>query len=262
MPPERLQKLLARAGYGSRRQCETMISSGRVHVNGRVPQLGEKADDKLDCITVDREPIGQSEQLTYIVLNKPRAMLSTLTKQGPRASLHDLIAPKERLYPVGLLDADSEGLILLTNDGKLTERLTHPRYGHEKEYHVLVSGYPNKNQLADWRRGVVLEDGVKTAPANVQFIRKGASGTWLRVIMREGRKRQIRRTAEVLMLRVKRLQRVRLSTLRLGKLAPGKWRQLSEVEISRLRSQVFVPQYKGSKRRSSHTPMNDAGIDS
>ncbi len=140
-----------------------------------------------------------------------------------------------RLYPVGRLDMDSEGLVLMTNDGTLTNRLTHPRYGHEKEYQVHVDGHPKEEQLQSWRRGVVL-DGEWTASAKVKIIRKSAAGTWLSVTMHEGKKHQIRLTAEALGLRVKRLIRVRMGPLKLGGLKPGEWRALGEDEVNALRT--------------------------
>ena len=234
MAVERLQKILARAGYGSRRACETMIAEGRVHVNGKVVTLGDRADTTNDHITLDHNKIGRPEELTYILLHKPRGIECSLRPQSSRTGIRELVDLPGRLYPVGRLDTESEGLILLTNDGELTNRLTHPRYGHEKEYRVLLDGYPDKNQIATWRRGVVLEDGEKTAPAEVKLIRKGASGSWMRITMAEGRKQQIRRVALALGMRVKRIIRVRLSSLRLGKLQPGQWRTLTPTEIGRL----------------------------
>jgi len=237
MASERLQKILARAGHGSRRACEILITSGRVHVNGNLATLGDRAKASSDRITLDQREIDLPEELTYILLHKPRGVESTLRPQAGRAGVRDLVNVPGRLYPVGRLDAESEGLILLTNDGALTNRLTHPRYGHEKVYNVLLDGYPDKNQLNAWQRGVVLEDGEKTARAGVRLIKKGASGSWLRISMGEGRKHQIRRVALTLGMRVKRLIRVRLSSLPLGKLKPGEWRSLTSVEIAQLNSQ-------------------------
>ena len=234
MAAERLQKILARAGYGSRRTCEAMVAEGRVHINGQVATLGDRADSTSDRITLDHNEIGKGEKLTYVMLHKPRGVECSLRPQSGRTGIRELVDMPGRLYPVGRLDVESEGLILLTNDGALTNRLTHPRYGHEKEYHVLLNGYPDKNQIAAWRRGVVLEVGEKTAPAEVRLIRKGASGSWLRITMGEGRKQQIRRVAIALGMRAKRILRVRLSSLRLGKLQPGQWRTLTPTEIARL----------------------------
>ncbi len=159
--------------------------------------------------------------------------------------MRDLIPMEGRLYPVGRLDMDSEGLVLMTNDGSLTNRLTHPRYGHEKEYHVHVDGHPKEEQLQTWRRGVVLE-GEWTSSARVKIIRKSAAGTWLSVTMHEGKKHQIRLTAEALGLRVKRLIRVRMGTLKIGGLKPGEWRALGENEVNELRT--AKPRTHKSKR--------------
>ena len=175
----------------------------------------------------------ESEKHIYVMLNKPRGVVSSLNPQGDRKTVRDLVPVRGRLYPVGRLDADSEGLVLLTNDGELTNRLTHPKYGHSKEYEVLVNGYPKEEQLKTWRRGVVL-DGEWTSSSRVKLIRKGASGTWLNVIMREGKKHQIRRTAQAVGLHVKKLIRIRIGPLRLGNLKLGEWRGLNRSEIEAL----------------------------
>jgi 23S rRNA pseudouridine2605 synthase len=231
---ERLQKILAQAGYGSRRACEAFILQGRVTVNGQPATLGQKADPRVDRVAVDGSPIQAPEALTYVALNKPRGVVSSLGAQDNRQTVRDLVDLPERLYPVGRLDADSEGLILLTNDGELTDYLTHPRYESEKEYRVLVRGEPDEEQLTIWRRGVVVE-GRRTAPAQVRRDEKTAAGTWLRVIMHEGRKHQIRDIGEALGLPVKRLIRVRMGALRLGNLLPGAWRELKPGEVEALR---------------------------
>lgn len=232
---ERLQKLLARAGYGSRRACEAFLTDGRVTVNGLVAELGQKADPRQSKIAVDGVPL-KLEQLVYVVLHKPRGVVSSLDPQGERQTVRDLIPFAERLYPVGRLDMDSEGLILLTNDGELTDHLTHPRYQTEKEYEVMVKGYPDDEQLEAWRRGVVLpEINKRTAPAKVLREKRYGEGTWLRVIMHEGRKHEIRDIGRTLGIPVLRLVRVRMGTLKLGDLKPGQWRELAEWEVSLLR---------------------------
>lgn len=239
MPAERLQKLLASAGYGSRRACEDFLSVGRVRVNGRPARLGDKADPEVDTITVDGEPLAV-EQLVYIMLNKPRGVVSSLDAQGDRDTVRDLVKVAQRVYPVGRLDVLSEGLVLLTNDGDLTNQLTHPRYGHEKEYRVFVLGQVSGELLRTWSRGVVIKDeegkGDRTAPAKVGVDKRSGEGTWLRVVMREGKKHQIRRVAETLGLRVARLIRVRFGTLELGPLTNGGWRHLTPGEVQDLKS--------------------------
>lgn len=235
MPTERLQKILSRAGLGSRRGCEEIISAGRVTVNGQVAALGMKADPQRDRIEVDGRPIEKSQPLTYIALYKPRGVISTVKTPFPRQTVRDLVPLPGHLYPVGRLDIDSEGLILMTNDGDLTNRLTHPGYGHEKEYRVLVARRPDEDQLAIWRRGVVLEDGYRTAPAEVHFQSASGKGAWLRVIMREGRKRQIREVGKTIGLPVVKIIRVRIGTLQLGNLKPRQWRHLTSAEVAALK---------------------------
>ncbi len=230
---ERLQKILARAGFGSRRACEAFITQGRVRVNGQVAELGQKADPARDEISLDGEALASSETLTYVALYKPRGVVSSLAPQGDRQTVRNLIPLEGRLYPVGRLDVDSEGLILLTNDGDLTDRLTHPRYKAEKEYRVLVRGTPDETRLEVWRRGVVLE-GQRTAPAQVERGDRIEAGTWLRVIMHEGRKHEIRDIGLALGMPVQRLIRVRMGTLKLGDLRPGQWRKLEDWEVKRL----------------------------
>jgi 23S rRNA pseudouridine2605 synthase len=242
---ERIQKILARAGYGSRRACEEIISAGRVRVNGRVAQLGEKAESQTDHIQVDGHTIQVAEALVYVALHKPRGVVSAVSSPDDRPTVRDLVDISERIYPVGRLDIDSEGLILLTNDGDLANRLTHPRYEHEKEYRVLVAQRPDSQQLETWQRGVVLEDGYRTAPADVKIDTPAGKGIWLRVILKEGRKRQIREVGSLLGLPVVKIIRVRIGTLRLGNMKPREWRYLTPEEVSGL---------KGRPGTSGHKP--------
>ena len=237
---ERLQKLLAQAGYGSRRACEEFIISGRVRVNGQVATLGQKADLSVDKVTMDGKALPKSESLsyTYIALYKPRNVLSAAERQDDRETVRDLIPVEGHLYPVGRLDYDSEGLILMTNDGELTNKLTHPKFGHEKEYRVLVARRPDEKQLETWRRGVVLEDGDKTMPADVVFISSSGKGAWIRIVMGEGKKRQIREVGKLLGLPVVKIIRMRIGTLKLGSLKPRAWRYLTADEISDLKGKA------------------------
>jgi len=232
---ERLQKILAQAGYGSRRACEVLIVAGRVSVNGQVAGLGSKADPATDRILVDRQAVKAAEKLEYIALYKPRGVVSAVTSPDPRPTVRTLVSLPGTLYPVGRLDVDSEGLILLTNDGELANRLTHPRFGHEKEYRVLVARHPDAEQLATWRRGVVLEEGYRTAPADVRVENTKGKGTWVRIIMQEGRKRQIREVGSLLGLPVVKIVRVRIGSLHLGLLKAGQWRRLTAEEVKALR---------------------------
>ena len=245
---ERLQKIMARAGFGSRRACEELIRQGRVAVNGQIAQLGQKADPDRDRITVDGRLVQENRVRTYVALHKPRGVLSDEGDgSGRLPTVRDLVSLPGHLYPVGRLDLRSEGLILLTNDGDLAYRLTHPRFGHEKEYRALVEGEPDEATLARWRRGVFL-DGRRTAPAEVTVVGRESGGAWLRVVLREGRKRQIRRVAAMLGHPVRRLIRVRIGPLRLGGLKPGQWRKLTDAEVKTLRSTVRKP--RRSKRQS------------
>ncbi|MGH2582901.1 MAG: pseudouridine synthase [Anaerolineales bacterium] len=235
MAEERLQKILARAGYGSRRGAEELILRGRVTVNGIRPQLGDKAEAARDDIRVDGERVNLPTEFVYYAIYKPRGVLSTTAGPDPRPKVTDLVPDGEHLHMVGRLDKDSEGLMLLTNDGELTQRLSHPRYEQEKEYRVLVASHPDHKQLDAWRRGIVLPDGMRSGAAQVRVERPHGKGSWLRVVMHEGRKREIREVARSLGLPVAKLIRVRIATLRLGTLKAGEWRELTQNEIDSLK---------------------------
>jgi 23S rRNA pseudouridine2605 synthase len=243
---ERLQKILAKVGYGSRRSNEEIISSGRVMVNGIVATLGMKADQEIDDIQVDGHPIAKKPQeKIYIALHKPRGVLSDVDPKDDRPTVRDLVPVPGHLFTVGRLDYDSEGLILLTNDGELANLLTHPRYGHEKEYKVMVVGQPDDKQLEIWRRGVVMKDGTKTLPAKVTIESTIGKNTWLSIVMREGKKRQIREVGSLIGLPVERILRVRIGTLILGDLKPREWRNLKMSEVKNLVD--FAKQKSNSK---------------
>jgi 23S rRNA pseudouridine2605 synthase len=257
---ERLQKLLAQAGHGSRRACEELIVQGRVRVNGQVAQLGQKADLARDTVTLDGILLAAPETLTYYLLHKPRGVVSSVEPQGDRKTVIDLVPGKVRLYPVGRLDLDSEGLILLTNDGALANKLTHPRYNVDKEYRVLVKGTPDQEQLDAWRRGVVLVDKetgerVRTRPAQVRREEVRERVAWLRVIMQEGRKHEIRDIGSTLGLPVERIIRLRLGNLLLGDLPAGQWRTLTAQEVKALKgegkSQIQNSKAQGLKFQNS-----------
>lgn len=247
---ERLQKILARAGLGSRRSCEALIAAGRVRVNGQVAELGSKAYPDIDTISVDGRKISAAETLVYIAVNKPRGILSAVEAPDPRPTVRSLIPVPGMLYPVGRLDAESEGLILLTNDGELANRLTHPRYGHEKEYRVLVARHPDKDQLEAFRHGVVLEDGHRTLPASVNIESGFGKGSWLRITLREGRKRQIREMCALVGLPVVRIVRIRIGTLLLGKLKPREWRVLTDYEVAELKGKSSIRKLGSSQLRA------------
>ena len=225
---------MSRAGYGSRRHCETIIEQGRVFVNGRVATLGMKADPKQDDIRVDGERLRLPDEYVYIMFNKPRNVISDEDVGGNWPAAREMIPIEGHLYPVGRLDVPSEGLMLFTNDGDLAHRLTHPSFEHPKTYRVLVKGSPSDDTLDEWRRGVYIE-GQRTLPAQVERKGKAKDGTWLEVTMREGRKRQIRKVAARLGHPVMKLERIKLGPLELGDLPPGSWRRLTDEEVRALR---------------------------
>lgn len=231
----RLQKILAKAGYGSRRGVEEIISAGRVRVNDRKVELGAKADPDKDRISVDGKPIADPEPLKYIAFNKPPGVLSTVKSPRREPTVRDYIQVQGRLYPVGRLDKDSEGLILMTNDGRLTNKLTHPRYQHEKEYRVQVHPQPNPKQIRQLQQGISIGNGEITLPAKVSCETRGSGEFWLRITLTEGKKRQIRRMLDAVGLSVQRLIRVRIAALHLKDLDPGMWRELSADEVKALK---------------------------
>jgi 23S rRNA pseudouridine2605 synthase len=233
----RLQRILAAAGLCSRREAESWLVAGRVRVNGAVGRLGESADPARDVIEVDGRRIG-AEPLVYWVANKPRGLLTTRRDpEGRRTVLSLLPSGLPRLFPVGRLDADTEGLVLLTNDGALAHRLLHPSLGSEREYHVTVRGRVTVETLRRLERGIVLDDG-PTAPSRVAGVRfaAGAGATCFELVLTEGRKRQIRRTLAALGHPVLALVRTRMGTLRLGRLAGGEARPLTSSELRVLRA--------------------------
>lgn len=239
----RLQKILSSAGVASRRLAETLVVQGRVTVNGEtITTLGAKADPHRDDIRVDgrRLPAGVVRR-TYL-LNKPRGVLCTRSDPQGRTTVVDLLARqgvRGYLYPVGRLDYDSEGLLLVTNDGELAARLMHPRHGVEREYHVEVQGVPDERALDRLRRGVVL-DGRRTAPADVRRLASPDAGGRARLVitLREGRRRQVRRMCEQVGHPVIRLRRVRIGPIRDDRLRPGEARPLTPRELARLREAI------------------------
>ncbi len=238
MSPERLQKVLASAGIASRRDCEALIAAGRVTVNGRVVVVpGTRVDLEHDEVRVDGQPIRMPAKRTYIMLHKPAGVVSTAEDTHGRPTVLDLVDVPARVFPVGRLDIDSEGLILLTDDGELAYALTHPSFEVEKEYRVLLDRPLTPEALRSWRNGVLL-DGEMTAPAWVELIGTAPEGVWVRIVLREGRKRQIRAVAKLLGYEVRRLIRVREGNLSLGDLPPRSWRYLTDEEVAALRAHV------------------------
>lgn len=236
---ERLQKVLAHAGVASRRAAEELIVQGRVTVNGARADLGDLADPDADRIEVDGRPVTplQSRRHEYLLLYKPRFVVSTASDPEGRKTVLDLVRSRGRIYPVGRLDFDSEGLLLLTDDGDLTYRLTQARFGVEKEYHVLVEDFLDDDRIEELRRGVMLEDG-PAAAERVEILDRRRAGTWLRVVLTEGRQRQVRRMLQAVGATVVRLRRERMGPLVLGDLRPGESRHLDAREVWSLRRAV------------------------
>ncbi|MEW5717834.1 MAG: pseudouridine synthase [Chloroflexota bacterium] len=239
---ERLQKTLAHAGVASRRKCEELIRAGRVRVNGKiVSELGTKVDPARDRIEVDGAPIRVEEKM-YIALHKPRGYLSDVDEERGKKLAVDLVPSRERLYAAGRLDLNSEGLLLLTNDGDLAYRVTHPRFEHEKEYLALVAGEPDDAALAKLRQGVWYDgemlraDHVERAVRHQRFADAERGQTWLTIILHEGKKRQIRHLCAGIGHPVLRLIRVRIGPIELGALPVGKWRALSAREVRALKA--------------------------
>ena len=233
MPAERLQKLIAAAGLCSRRNAETLLSQGRVAVNGRRAGLGDKADPASDAITVDGAPLRPAAEPLLLLLNKPPGVLCSCSDPHGRTTVLDLLPPQlsqgRGLHPVGRLDGDSRGALLLTNRGELTLRLSHPRYGHRKTYRVWVRGIPAPATLERWAAGVPLQEG-PSQPVMVRRLGQQADRCLLELVMGEGRNRQIRRTAALLGHPVLDLQRLAIGPVQLGQLQEGQWRHLDRRE--------------------------------
>lgn len=232
---ERLQKVLAAAGVASRRHVEEMVREGRVHVNGRPARIGQRVDPDVDTVEVDGSPISLRSDLVYYLLNKPRGVVSTAADPQGRPTVLDGLPAEPRVYPVGRLDMDSEGLILLTNDGDLARRIMHPSGGCEKEYLAAVEGRIEPGALRALREGVELSDG-PTAPARVSSPQRGT----LRIVLTEGRNRQVRRMCGAVGLTVTRLVRTRIGPLRDTSLRPGEWRELTQAELRSLEGSFVV----------------------
>ncbi|MGB8644663.1 MAG: pseudouridine synthase [Anaerolineae bacterium] len=251
---ERLHKVLAQAGISSRRHAEEMILAGRVRVNGKVVEtLGAKVDPERDTVEVDGQKV-KLETKIYLALNKPRGYISDRDETGEHRTALDLVPNGERLFAAGRLDMDSEGLLLLTNDGELTFRLTHPRYEHEKEYLALVGGQPNAEALSQMKRGVTYQDTVLRADRAALAERKqpfgeaGRDQTWMRIVLHEGKKREIRHMCAALGHPVLRLVRVRIGPIEIGKLKLGQSRPLTAHEIHALRQTTSQLAPRISKR--------------
>lgn len=230
----RLNKYLADCGVGSRRECDRLIDEGVVKVNGKVATLGCMVSDS-DNITVNGKRVGDKQKLCYIMLHKPKGYVTTVKDDLSRKTVMDLVDTKLRLYPVGRLDYDTEGLLILTNDGDLANRLTHPRNEVNKKYICRISGTLQESERAQMERGVII-DGVKTAPAKVKILEKDQHHTRCEVTIHEGRNRQVKKMFEAVGKEVEFLKRVAVGDLRLGGLERGKYRYLNDVEIDYLKN--------------------------
>ncbi|MBE6782428.1 MAG: rRNA pseudouridine synthase [Ruminococcaceae bacterium] len=230
----RLQKFLSECGVASRRKSEELISMGKVKVNGRVAQIGDKINPKKDTVTVSGKKVVSSKTKYYIMLHKPRGFVTTLSDEMDRRCVADLVKDiPERIYPVGRLDKDSEGLLLMTNDGDFANAMMHPKHHVPKTYRVTVRQNVTENMVDQLAVGIVIE-GRKTAPADVRVLLKEETRTVLEIILYEGRNREIRKMCESLGLDVIRLKRTQFGSIKLGMLAQGKYRELTPDEVHKL----------------------------
>ena len=238
----RLNKLLARRGIGARRKCDALIKEGAVRVNGAVvTEPGTQVEPERDRIEVRGRGLPPAAELRYYVLHKPVGVISTLHDPEGRRTVRDLLPPGARLFPVGRLDADTSGLLVLTNDGELAHRLMHPRYGVDKSYRVRVASPPGPGQLRRLASGVEFEPGVVSAPARVRLVDSRPDRAMLALTIHEGRYRQVRRMCEAVGLTVVSLHRSAYGPLHLGALARGLWRELSADEVARLGAAAARP---------------------
>ena len=244
---ERLQKVLARVGIGSRRICEDLIAEERVKVNGEIAELGRRVHPDTDLVEVDGAPIGIRPGLVHYLLNKPTGVVTTASDPQGRPTVIDLVPAEPRVFPVGRLDLDTEGLLLLTNDGELANRIAHPSHGVDKEYLAEVRGTPSRAALRQLREGVELEDGL-TAPAAAVLV----EGSLVKLTIHEGRNRQVRRMLDAVGHPVTRLIRTRIGPIADRRLAPGDWRELTPHELRSLEAAV------GQASRA-HGPATSAG---
>jgi pseudouridine synthase len=257
MADERLQKIIARAGLASRREAEEMILAGRIRLNGKVvTELGTKADPDRDHIKLDGKLITRSEDPRYILLYKPKEVMTTVDDPEGRKTVMDLLkGVRERVFPVGRLDYHSEGLIVLTNDGELAYKLSHPSHGTVKTYHVKVKGVPSDRIIEKLARGIVL-DGKRTRPAEVERLRTTGSGreegnSWFVIRLQEGRTQQIRKMFQVVGHPVSKLKRVAIGSLQDGNLQPGQWRPLEPFEIRLLLKEEKPKPRKAPRARAA-----------
>lgn len=255
-PPERLQKILAKRGLTSRRKAEDLIREGRVTVNGKVAVIGEKADPERDAIKVDGRRLSAAPEKIYVLFYKPKNAVTTVTDPESRTTVMDLIdLEKPRLFPVGRLDYDAEGLILLTNDGEFCHKITHPSNEIQRTYLVKIKGKPEKEEIVRLSRGIRLEEGM-TAPCAVKIIRETEGNTWMEMVLHEGRNRQVKRMWEKIGYPVLKLKRVEFGGLKLGKLQPGRYRFLHPNEVKKLKEKIYA---SARKRQLASVRVNRGG---
>ncbi|MEW6601469.1 MAG: pseudouridine synthase [Nitrospirota bacterium] len=236
---ERIQKIIAKCGIASRRKAEEMILEGLVRVNGVTATLGMKADLETDHIKVRGKLIGSPQNKVYLVFNKPVQCLTAAYDAEGRPTVMDFLKRiRTQVFPVGRLDFNSEGLLIFTNDGELTNAVLHPKNKIPKTYRVKVDGFPDNEDIAKLERGIMLDDGV-TAPAKVKFVKKLKANSWLDITLHEGRKRQVRRMFERIGHSVSKLVRTRINGLTLGDLKPGEYRYLTNEEVQKLKEEVL-----------------------
>ena len=255
MTTERLQKVLAGAGVASRRKAEEIVAAGRVRVNGViVTEMGVKVDPRRDRIEVDGRVITAEKPMT-VILNKPRGVVSTVRDPEGRPTVAELVRDVgARLFPVGRLDWATSGALLMTNDGELAHALTHPRFGVEKTYHVRLQGAVGDDVLETWRKGVVLDDGVKTRPAQAVFRTEvGEDGAWVQITIKEGRNRQIRRMAEATGVDVIKLKRISFAGITIDGVPLGTYRELTDKELARLKRDHVTPARQDTVSRRQRT---------
>lgn len=242
---ERLQKVLARAGFGSRRKCEALVAAGRVTVDGEVAELGRRVDASRDRIALDGIPVVVDTTIVHWLLNKPPGYITTANDPQGRPTVFEFVPSSPRVFPVGRLDLDSEGLLILTNDGELAQLLMHPRHGVEKEYFVEVDGVPSAGALRRLREGVELDDGI-TRPARARLVQRAPDGgSALEIVVKEGRKRMVRRMCSAVGHPVRRLVRTRIGPVVDRALAPGAWRILTPAEVRSLYAAALGNASKG-----------------
>ncbi len=256
-PPKRITKILSESGVASRRQAENWIREGRVTVNGGIVQIGAKADPSRDHIKVDGRRVFLSGEKIYLLLNKPKGTITTTEDPEGRTTVFDLIkSPKTRLFPVGRLDYDAEGFLLLTNDGEMAHGLSHPSFGIPRTYQVKIRGNPSPAEMKKLSQGVFLEDG-RTAPCRIKVLSQREGKQWLEMVLYEGRNRQIKRMWGKMGYPVLKLKRVAFAGLHIGGLRPREYRDLRPGEVRKLRE--FLSKNIERLRQENHSARKDPG---